>query len=194
LAFVLDGIEDPQNVGAVLRVADGAGALGVVIPRTGAAGLTAGAVRASAGAVEHVRVASVDNLPSALVALKKARFRIVGTSAANGPAHSDADLRGAVALVLGSEGRGVSAAVERACDSFVRIPLLGALESLNVSTAAAVLAFEKRRQDGSAAARPGASVPHAGRPPARNREAESSPLESTETGGAAGPVTDSETP
>ncbi|MHB8587070.1 MAG: 23S rRNA (guanosine(2251)-2'-O)-methyltransferase RlmB [Thermoplasmatota archaeon] len=154
LVIVLDGVEDPQNLGAVLRIADGAGAAGVVVPSRGAAGLGPGAVRASAGAIEHVRVASVPDLGSALARLKREGFRIAGADAARGRAPWEVPLAGPVALVMGSEGRGLSPETLRACDVFVKIPLRGALDSLNVSTATSVLAFEKRRQDDAGAKAP----------------------------------------
>lgn len=147
LVLVLDGVTDPQNLGAVLRVADGAGASGVVIPKDKAAGVTAAAAKASAGASEHVRVARETNLRRAIDRMKKEGLWVYAAKA-GGTAYTDMDLAGPVGLVLGSEGRGVRRLVREGCDGTVSIPMLGAVESLNVSVAAAVLLYEARRQRG----------------------------------------------
>jgi 23S rRNA (guanosine2251-2'-O)-methyltransferase len=147
LVLVLDGVTDPRNLGAVLRAADGAGASGVVIPKDKAVGVTAAAVKASAGASEHVRVARVTNLRRAVHALKAANVWVYAAEA-DGTDHAKMDLAGPVAFVLGSEGRGVRRLVREACDGTVSVPMLGAVSSLNVSVAAAVLAYEARRQRG----------------------------------------------
>ncbi len=149
LVVVLDNVTDPRNLGAVLRVADGAGASGVVIPKDRAVGVTAAAVKASAGASEHVRVARETNLRRALEKMKESG--VWAYAAEGGPAslaYTDLDLSGPVALVLGSEGRGVRRLVREGCDSAVSIPMHGAVSSLNVSVAAAVLLYEARRQRG----------------------------------------------
>lgn len=145
LVLVLDGVTDPRNLGAVLRVADGAGASGVVIPKDKAAGVTAAAAKASAGAGEHVRVARETNLRRAVDRMKKAGLWVYAAEA-GGTAYTDMDLAGPVGLVLGSEGRGVRRLVREGCDGAVSIPMLGVVESLNVSVAAAVLVYEARRQ------------------------------------------------
>jgi 23S rRNA (guanosine2251-2'-O)-methyltransferase len=145
---VLDGVTDPQNLGAVLRAADGAGASGVVVPKHQAVGVTPAAVKASAGASEHVRVARATNLRRALAEIKEAG---VWTYAAEGgakQAYTDLDLSGPVAFVLGSEGRGIRRLVREACDGAVSIKMHGVIPSLNVSAAAAILLFETRRQQG----------------------------------------------
>jgi 23S rRNA (guanosine2251-2'-O)-methyltransferase len=145
---VLDGVADPRNLGAVLRVADGAGASGVVLPRHQAVGVTPAAVKASAGASEHVRVVRETNLRRALDEIKKAG---VWTYAAEGwaaQAYTDLDLSGPVAFVLGSEGRGIRRLVREGCDGAVSIKMHGVVSSLNVSVAAAILLFETRRQQG----------------------------------------------
>ena len=147
LILVLDGVTDPRNLGAVLRVADGAGASGVVIPKDKAVGVTAAAVKASAGASEHVRVARVTNLKRAVDKMKEANVWVYAAEA-GGTDYTELDLVGRTALVLGSEGRGVRRLVREACDGNVSIPMLGAVSSLNVSVAAAVLAYEARRQRG----------------------------------------------
>jgi 23S rRNA (guanosine2251-2'-O)-methyltransferase len=147
LVVVLDGVTDPQNLGAVLRVADGAGASGVVIPRDRAVGVTAAAVKASAGASEHVPVARVTNLRRAVDRMKEAGLWVYAAEVGGTP-HTELDLTGPVGLVLGSEGRGVRRLVREGCDGTVSIPMLGAVGSLNVSVAAAVLLYEVRRQRG----------------------------------------------
>ncbi len=147
LVLVLDGVTDPRNLGAVLRAADGAGASGVVIPKDKAAGVTAAAVKASAGASEHVRVARVTNLRRAVDAMKSANVWVYAAEA-GGTDYGKLDLAGPTAFVLGSEGRGVRRLVREACDGTVSVPMLGGVSSLNVSVAAAVLAYEARRQRG----------------------------------------------
>jgi 23S rRNA (guanosine2251-2'-O)-methyltransferase len=145
LVLVPDGVTDPRNLGAVLRAADGAGASGVVIPRDRAVGVTAAAVKASAGASEHVLVARVTNLRRAMDTMKEAGLWIYAAEAGGTP-YTELDLAGAVALVLGSEGRGVRRLVREGCDGTVSIPMLGGVESLNVSVASAVLLYEARRR------------------------------------------------
>lgn len=147
LVLVLDGVTDPRNLGAVLRVADGAGASGVVIPKDRAVGVTAAAVKASAGASEHVRVARETNLRRAIGRMKEAGLWVYAAEAGGTP-YTELDLAGPVALVLGSEGRGVRRLVREACDGEVSIPMLGVVASLNVSVAAAVLLYEARRRRG----------------------------------------------
>jgi len=147
LVIVLDGVTDPRNLGAVLRAADGAGAGGIVIPKDRAVGVTAAAVKASAGASEHVRVARVPNLRRALDTMKRTGLWVYAAEAGGTP-YTELDLAGAVALVLGSEGRGVRRLVREGCDGTVSIPMLGAVESLNVSVASAVLLYEARRRRG----------------------------------------------
>ena len=147
LVLVLDGVTDPRNLGAVLRAADGAGASGVVIPKDKAVGVTAAAVKASAGASEHVRVARVTNLRRAVDAIKRANVWVYAADA-GGTDYARLDLAGPTAFVLGSEGRGVRRLVREACDGTVSVPMLGGVSSLNLSVAAAVLAYEARRQRG----------------------------------------------
>ena len=147
LVLVLDGITDPRNLGAVLRAADGAGASGVVIPKDRAVGVTAAAVKASAGASEHVRVARVTNLRRAIDTMKRAGLWVYAAEIGGTP-YTELDLAGAVALVLGSEGRGVRRLVREGCDGTVSIPMLGAVGSLNVAVASAVLLYEAHRRRG----------------------------------------------
>jgi 23S rRNA (guanosine2251-2'-O)-methyltransferase len=145
LILVLDGVEDPRNLGAILRAADGVGATGVVIPKDRAAGVTAAAVKASAGASEHVRVARETNLRRALDRMKKSGVWVYAAEAGGGEP-ADVGLAGPTALVLGSEGSGIRRLVREGCDGAVSIPMRGSVSSLNVSVAAAVLLYEARRQ------------------------------------------------
>ena len=147
LVVVLDGVTDPHNLGAVLRVADAAGASGVVIPKDRAAGVTAAAVKASAGASEHVPVARVTNLRRAVDQMQRAGLWVYAAEVRGTP-YGDLDLTGPTGLVLGSEGRGVRRLVREGCDGAVSVPMLGAVGSLNVSVAAALLLYEARRQRG----------------------------------------------
>jgi len=147
LIVLLDGVTDPRNLGAILRVADGAGASGVVIPKDRAAGITPIAVKASAGASEHMLVARETNLRRAIDRMKESGVWVYATEA-NGTSYTDLDLEGPVALVLGSEGKGIRRLVREGCDGAVSVPMLGAVGSLNVSVAAAVLLYEARRQRG----------------------------------------------
>jgi 23S rRNA (guanosine2251-2'-O)-methyltransferase len=147
LILVLDSVTDPRNLGAVLRAAEGAGASGVVIPKDRVVGVTAAAVKASAGASEHVPVAQETNLRRAIDRIKEAGVWVYAAEV-GGTTYTELNLSGSVALVLGSEGRGVRRLVREGCDGAVSIPMLGAVESLNVSVAAAILLYEARRQRG----------------------------------------------
>lgn len=145
LLVLLDGIQDPQNVGAIIRVAEGAGAHGVVLPARRASGLTAAVARASAGAIEHLPVAQVTNLARAIAGLKRENLWVAGADPAGEDLYA-ADLAPPLAVVIGGEGRGLSRLVREACDRLVRIPLAGRVASLNAATAAAVVLFEIRRR------------------------------------------------
>lgn len=145
LILVLDGVEDPRNLGAILRAADGAGATGVVIPKDRAAGVTPVTVKASAGASEHVRVARETNLRRALDRMKKSGVWAYAAEP-GGSEPKDVDLSGPAALVLGSEGSGIRRLVREGCDGAISIPMRGSVSSLNVSVAAAVLLYEALRQ------------------------------------------------
>jgi 23S rRNA (guanosine2251-2'-O)-methyltransferase len=145
LVLILDGITDPQNLGAILRVADGFGVQLVVLPEHDSVGLTPAAVKASAGASEWVPVAQVTNLSRAIETLQKKGFWVYG-AALGGDAPSAIDFRGKVALVLGNEGKGIRRNVLEHCDRVVTIPMAGHVDSFNVATAAAVLCYEVRRQ------------------------------------------------
>jgi 23S rRNA (guanosine2251-2'-O)-methyltransferase len=150
LLVVLDQVTDPRNLGAVARSAEAAGATGIVLPVHGSVTVTPVVCRASAGAVEHLPIAVVPNLARYLGEVKSAELWVYAAEADAPEAMWETDLSGGLALVLGAEGRGVRPLVRRACDGAVSIPRAGAVESLNVSVAAAVLLYEARRQRGSA--------------------------------------------
>lgn len=143
--LLIDSITDPQNFGAILRVADGFGVDLVVIPEHDSVGLTPVAVKASAGASEWVQVAQVTNLSRAIEALKKGGYWIYA-AAENGERPDAIDFTGKVALVVGNEGKGIRRNVLEHCDRTVTIPMSGHVESFNVATATAVLCYEVRRQ------------------------------------------------
>ena len=146
LIVVCDELSDPHNLGAVIRTAECAGAHGVVIPKRRSAGLTAVVAKTSAGAVSHVPVARVANLPSLLKDLKKQGLWIFGTAADGTTSLYDADLKGPAVIVIGSEGDGMSRLVSETCDFLVSIPMKGKLNSLNASAAATILLYEAVRQ------------------------------------------------
>jgi len=146
LLLAIDGVEDPQNLGALLRVADGAGVDGVVLTERRAAPLSPVAVKASAGAVEHLRIARVVNLVRALQELKEKNLWIVGLDERGETDYDRFDLTGNLVLVLGREGAGLHDLVRRTCDHLLRIPMAGGVSSLNVSAAGAVVLYEAFRQ------------------------------------------------
>ena len=146
LVVVCDELSDPHNLGAVIRTAECAGAHGVIIPKRRSAGLTAIVAKTSAGAVAHVPVARVANLPSLLKELKEAGLWIFGTAADGTTRLYDADLKGPAAIVIGSEGEGMGRLVRENCDFLVSIPMRGKLNSLNASASAAILLYEAVRQ------------------------------------------------
>jgi len=146
LLVCLDQVTDPHNLGAVARTAEAAGATGVIVPAHNAARVTPAVVRASAGAIEHLPVAVVKNMARYLSEVKGPRlWAWAAASDAETPLWQ-ADLTGGIALVLGAEGKGVRPLVRRTCDAAVSIPLVGEVESLNVSVATGVLLYEARRQ------------------------------------------------
>lgn len=146
LLLVLDGITDPHNLGACLRVADGAGAHAVIAPKDHAVGVNATVSKVASGAAETVPYFMVTNLARTLNELKERDIRIVGTSGEATASLYDTDLRGPVALVLGAEGSGMRALTARTCDALVRLPMAGAVESLNVSVASGICLYEAVRQ------------------------------------------------
>ena len=145
--LLLDGIEDPHNLGAIIRTANLAGAHGVVIPKRRAVGLTATVAKASAGALNYTPVAKVTNLGQTIEELKKEGLWFVCADM-GGTAMYDLDLKGPIGLVIGNEGEGVSHLVREKCDFIASIPMKGDIDSLNASVAAGVLAFEIVRQRG----------------------------------------------
>lgn len=145
--IILDGIEDPHNLGSIIRSAVCAGAHGIIIPRRRAVSVTAAACKASAGAVEYAHIARVANIANAIARLKDEGMWIAGADM-SGTAMTSARMEGALALVIGSEGDGIGRLVKEKCDFLVSIPMFGQIDSLNAAVAAAVLMFEKRRQDG----------------------------------------------
>jgi 23S rRNA (guanosine2251-2'-O)-methyltransferase len=146
LLVVCDEISDPHNLGAILRTAECAGAHGVIIPKRRSAGLTAIVAKTSAGAVSYVPVARVANLSATLKELKKQGIWVFGTAAEGTTNLYNADLKGPAAIVIGSEGDGMSRLVSENCDFLVSIPMRGRISSLNASAAAAILLYEAVRQ------------------------------------------------
>jgi 23S rRNA (guanosine2251-2'-O)-methyltransferase len=146
LIVVLDGIEDPHNLGAILRTADAAGADGVVIPERRAAGVTATVTKASAGASEHLPIAKVTNIGRTLEELKSKNLWIVGLDERAPQNYDSLDYKIDCAIVLGAEGKGLHELVRKKCDFLISIPMLGKVPSLNVSVAAGVMLYEIVRQ------------------------------------------------
>lgn len=148
LLLVLDGVTDPHNLGACLRVADGAGAHAVIAPKDHAAGINATVSKVASGAAETVPYFMVTNLARTLNELKERNIWVIGTSGDAEQTLYQADMKGATALVLGAEGPGMRQLTRKTCDALVRIPMMGAVESLNVSVASGVCLYEARRQRG----------------------------------------------
>ncbi|HHX18335.1 MAG TPA: 23S rRNA (guanosine(2251)-2'-O)-methyltransferase RlmB [Clostridium sp.] len=144
--IILDGIEDSYNLGSILRTANAAGAHGVIIPKRRAVGLNASVSKASAGAIEYVPVARVTNIGQTIDYLKKKNIWIVGTDHSGEKAFYQSDLKGSIALVLGSEGEGMGKLVSQKCDFIVNIPMKGQISSLNVAVAGAIIMYEVLRQ------------------------------------------------
>lgn len=146
LLLLLDGIEDPQNLGALLRTADAAGVHGILLPRRHSVPLTETVARVSAGALEYVPVARIGNVAQTMRALKEQGFWIAGADMAGEETYDRANLTGALVLVIGSEGRGMSRLTRDLCDFTVRLPMHGKINSLNASVAGAILMYEALRQ------------------------------------------------
>jgi 23S rRNA (guanosine2251-2'-O)-methyltransferase len=144
---ILDEITDPHNLGAIIRTAECCGAHGIVIPKRRSVGLSPAAIKASAGAVEYLPVAKVTNLVSTLELLKKQGFWIAGADT-EGNSYTAQDLTGPIALVVGSEGKGIGRLIKEKCDFLVSIPIKGNIDSLNASVAAGILMYEVVRQRG----------------------------------------------
>jgi 23S rRNA (guanosine2251-2'-O)-methyltransferase len=173
--LVLDSLEDPQNVGTLLRSAEAVGVHGVVFPTHRQAPLSPSAIKASAGAVEHLLLCPVDDLPGALSDLRIRGLRVAGAEAGAPLTARQSDLRGPLAIVVGSEGQGLSPAVRRRCDFVVRIPMRGAIGSLNAAVAGSILLFEalaQRDPEGRASvSRPNPPAPFGDAPAALQPEA-----------------------
>lgn len=150
LIVMLDGVQDPHNLGAIARTVDAAGAHGLIIPERRAVGITPGAVRASAGALEHVRVARVGNLNRTIENLKQVGITVIGLDADGDVEYTQADFTGPVVIVVGSEGKGLSRLVRENCDQIASIPMVGKLSSLNASVSAAIVLYEAFRQRSNA--------------------------------------------
>jgi 23S rRNA (guanosine2251-2'-O)-methyltransferase len=144
--LALDGIEDPHNLGALLRTADGAGVDGVIVPERRSAPVSATVAKTSAGASEHVRIARVTNLVRSLEQMKQANVWVLGLDERGTPDYTDFDFRTDCVLVLGREGAGLHDLVKKTCDHLLRIPMAGMVSSLNVSVAGAVVMYEAMRQ------------------------------------------------
>ena len=178
--LVLDSLEDPQNVGTLLRSAEAAGVHGIVFPTRRQAPLSPAAVKASAGAVEHLLLCPVDDLPGALADLHAKGVRVAGSEADAPLTARQSDLRGPLAIVIGSEGQGLGPAVRKRCDLFMRIPMRGAIGSLNAAVAGSILLFEAvaQRDPGSRAeakAAPAAASPTTGTTPAAETATDAPP-------------------
>lgn len=140
--LALDGVEDPQNFGSLIRSAEAVGVHGILLATRGSAPLSPAAIKASAGAVEHLLVSRVESLADELTALRLRGVRVVGAEAGAAQDHRSADLRGPICVVIGSEGRGLSPAIRRRIDLYVRIPMVGRVASLNAAVAGSILLFE----------------------------------------------------
>lgn len=146
LILLLDEIEDPHNLGAILRSADGAGAHGVIIPKRRSASLTETVAKASAGAVEYVPVARVSNIAQTIEVLKQQGLWIVGADALGDKVYWEQDMTGPLGIVVGSEGKGIGRLIKEKCDFLVGIPMKGKISSLNASVATSLILFEVLRQ------------------------------------------------
>jgi 23S rRNA (guanosine2251-2'-O)-methyltransferase len=152
--LALDSLEDPQNLGSLLRSAEAAGVHGVLFPTRRQAPLSPAAVKASAGASEHLLLAPVDDLAGELASLHLRGLRIVGADADAALTYREADLRGPLVLVVGSEGRGLAPPIRRRCDLLIRIPMRGRIASLNAAVAGSILVFEAAMQRGASESNP----------------------------------------
>lgn len=144
--LILDGIEDPHNLGAIVRTAECAGVHGIIIPKRRAAHVTSTVYKSSAGAVEHMMITKVNNLSDAIEKLKKKGLWIYGADVDGESYYFNTDLKGSIALVIGSEGKGISRLVKEKCDFLLKIPMFGKVSSLNASNAASILIYEVVRQ------------------------------------------------
>ncbi len=145
---ILDEIEDPHNVGAIIRTAEGAGFDGVIIQNRRSSGITNTVHRSSAGATFHIKVIEVTNITRAINEMKEHNIWIYGADGESDTVYTDANLKGGVGLVIGSEGKGITRLVKENCDVLIKIPMYGKVESLNASNAASILIYEVLRQNG----------------------------------------------
>ncbi len=157
--LALDGIEDPHNLGALLRTADGAGVDGVILPERRSAPISATVAKTSAGASEHVQIARITNLVRTLEQMKQHHVWVIGLDERGTPDYTDYDFRSDCVLVLGREGAGLHDLVKKTCDHLLRIPMAGQVSSLNVSVAGAVVMYEAMRQRRTAVAPPAPKKP-----------------------------------
>ncbi len=146
LVLILDQVQDPQNLGAILRTAHCAGVGGVILPDKGSAGVTPAVMKASAGGAEQIKVALVRNLSVAIDVLQQLKFWVYGCEAGEGSSFWEQNFQGRVALLLGSEGIGVRSLLKKKCDFLISVPLLGSISSLNVSVTTGILLYEVLRQ------------------------------------------------
>ncbi len=146
LVIIAEGLNDPHNLGSIIRTANAAGAHGVIIPKNRSVGLTSTVAKVSAGAIEHTMVARCTNIASCIDKLKDMGLWIVGTALEGSMPIYDCDMKGATGIVIGSEGEGMSRLVREKCDFLVKIPMLGQTESLNASVATGVIVYEAVRQ------------------------------------------------
>ena len=144
--MVLDGIEDPHNLGAIIRTAETAGVHGIIIPKRRAVGVNSTVAKVAAGAVEHMNIARVNNINEAIRYLKENGVWICGTDMDTDTYHYDQDLKGPLAIVIGSEGFGMGRLVKENCDFLVKIPMKGKITSLNASVSAGIVVYEAVRQ------------------------------------------------
>ncbi|MFQ5882963.1 MAG: 23S rRNA (guanosine(2251)-2'-O)-methyltransferase RlmB [Candidatus Methylomirabilales bacterium] len=144
--LILDGVQDPGNLGALLRTAEASGVHGVVIPKDRSAGVGAAVAKAAAGAMEHMRLARVTNIPQVLAGLKRQGLWVYGADVGRGRSPQEVDLAIPLALVLGGEERGLRSLVRTSCDVLISLPMVGRVESLNVSVAGGILMYEILRQ------------------------------------------------
>ncbi len=144
--IILDELEDPHNLGAIIRTAECAGVHGIIIPKRRSASVNQAVYRSSAGAVEHMLVSKVTNISQTIETLKEKGLWIYGADMDGENYHFDTDLKGSIGLVIGNEGKGISRLVKEKCDVLVKIPMLGKVDSLNASNAASILIYEVIRQ------------------------------------------------
>jgi len=150
LILILDSIQDTHNVGAILRSAECSGVNGIIVTKHNSAPINATVVKTSAGATEHVKIAQVNNLANTIKVLKESGFWIVGSSLDNAKLYTEVDFTIPIALIVGNEEKGIRKLTADKCDFLVKIPMMGKLQSLNVSVATGILLFEVLRQRGSA--------------------------------------------